>query len=673
MARENDDVEPVEGISARRDESVLSDDGRSLADLAAEMEVETHPEEPEVTSENTAPQVDAELEGMDPAVLASAKDIQDFQLLEYLEMMMTLQEAQRQGRLNEYFKKLYETLAQGKPENAGTALASFMEPRHFREVEEQYPDIAQAVTNRVVTRMLDSEATAQLAEKAGFSMDEFNSMPNEFRKVVAATAEFEKDFPPVEGNTLADRLKDSKPSLMEGLKSPAAMKALQFASWGFSIATGGVALKLGVMAVTEGIKRISANPSVQQFAKSALETGIQTLQGMGVPMDKVVDGLNEVKEKTRSVWSNPKAKFAAAALGAVAVGLILNEFDFSKVAEAAKPLASNLGDLGDAVSKTAGSYVDLAGATASEIGHASTSAALNLADNISDAASYVGEKASEAGSYVADKASEAGSYVADKASVAYESVKTTAGGLMADAGTALAEAGHGLAGDNLTIATVDASGAGIDADGTSLGNQTVDDASPEQSNSSVVSSGTPESVSVTHNGEASPAAVNASTTVMIEKNDTLSQIALEQLKANGIEVNQQNIHATWNAIYEGNKDALPHGPHKILPGMQITITPEMLHGVHHEPVASFVAPEAPASPVVSSAQEAAFTSAEEEARKIINDAVANMDSKSVESSAAALPAAKVTNAGLQHASGTDFIRTIAEKAVKRAVDSGPTI
>jgi hypothetical protein len=664
MARENDDVEPVEGISAQRDESVLSDDGRSLADLAAEMEVETHTEEPEVTSENTAPQVDAAFEGMDPAVLASAKDIQDFQLLEYLEMMMTLQEAQRQGRLNEYFKKLYETLAQGKPENAGTALASFMEPRHFSEVEEQYPDIAQAVTNRVVTRARDPEATAQLAEKAGFSMDEFNSMPNEFRTVLAATAEFEKDFPPVEGNALADRLKDSKPSLMEGLKSPAAMKALQFASWGFSIATGGVALKLGVMAVTEGIKRISANPSVQHFAKSALETGIQTLQGMGVPMDKVVGGLNQVKEKTRSVWNNPKAKFAAAALGAVAVGLILNEFDFSKVAEAAKPLATNLGDLGDAVGKTAGSYADLAGATASELGHASTSAALNLADNVSDA-----------GSYVADKASEAGSYVADTASAAYDSAKTTAGGLMADAGKALADAGHGLAGDGLVTETVaantDAPVIDINDNGQTLAGRHDGIASAPSNATGGSVNPSPEAA------QAAPSAPvvavdapSAPVTVEVVKGDTLSHIAVEQLKANGVEVNQQNIEATWQAMYEGNKDVLTEGPHKIYPGMKINITPEMLHGVHHDPVAAVVAPVTPEAPAAVAAPQPAFTSAEEEARKIINDAVAAQTSPAQPS---ALPAAQVTGSGLENKGGSDFIRTMAEKAGKRAVDSGPTI
>jgi LysM repeat protein len=664
MARENDDVEPVEGISAQRDESVLSDDGRSLADLAAEMEVETHTAEPEVTSENTAPQVDAAFEGMDPAVLASAKDIQDFQLLEYLEMMMTLQEAQRQGRLNEYFKKLYETLAQGKPENAGTALASFMEPRHFREVEDQYPDIAQAVTNRVVTRARDPEATAQLAEKAGFSMDEFNSMPNEFRTVLAATAEFEKDFPPVEGNALADRLKDSKPSLMEGLKSPAAVKALQFASWGFSIATGGVAMKLGVMAVTEGIKRISANPSVQHFAKSALETGIQTLQGMGVPMDKVVGGLNQVKEKTRSVWNNPKAKFAAAALGAVAVGLILNEFDFSKVAEAAKPLASNFGDLGDAVAKTAGSYVDLAGATASEIGHASTAAAMNLADNVSDAASYVGEKASEAGSYVAETTS-----------AAYDSAKTTAGGLMADAGKALADAGHGLAGDGLitesVASNVDMPGIDADADAATTANRVGDVATDPAQSTGDASSAAPQVTQAAPSAPAVSADVpSAPVTVEIEKGDTLSHIAVEQLKANGIEVNQQNIKATWEAIYEGNKDVLTQGPHKIFPGMQINITPEMLHGVHHDPVAAVVTPVTPEAPAVVAAPEPAFTSAEEEARKIISDAVA---AQSTQAQPAALPAAQVTGSGLENKGGSDFIRTMAEKVGKRAVDSGPTI
>jgi len=435
MANENDNIDPVEGISASRDDSTpvmvepitanpdeslsradgIEADGRSLDELAAEVVVEDM--SAPVENQQAAPAEQAPepgLEGLDPAVLAAAKDIQNFQLMEYLEMMMTLREAQRQNLLSDYFKKLYENSAQNGPQKTGWAIAGFMEPKHFREVEEAYPEIAQAVTNRVVTRLRDEELMGQLADKAGFTKDEFASLPKDFAAVLAATAEFERDFPPAQGSTLSDRLRESKGTILEGLKSPAAMKALQVASWGFSIATGGVAMKLGVMAVMEGIKTLSANPSVQQFAKDALQTGVKTLSGMGVPMDDVVKGLNLVKENTRSVWSNPKVKFAAAALGAVAVGLVLQEFDFSKVAEAAKPLADNLGNLGDAAAKTAGSYVDLVGTVAS---------------NSFDIAGHA-------------------------ASTAYDAASSAVGGVVADVATDLAQAGHDLAGDGSTVVTM---------------------------------------------------------------------------------------------------------------------------------------------------------------------------------------------------------------------------
>lgn len=760
MAQDKDSIEPVEGITASRNEEAsvadveagiaaepIAVDDRSLNDLAAEMVVEDMSEAPEMTAKtaDTSDAVHPDFEGMDPAVLSANQDIQKFQLMEYLEMMMTLREAQRQDLLSGYFKNLYENSAQNGPQKTGWAIAGFMEPKHFREVEEAYPEIAQAVTNRVVTRLRDEEWSTQLAEKSGFTKDEFSALPNDFKAVLAATAEFERDFPPLQGNTLSDRLSESKPSLMEGLKSPAAMKALQFASWGFAIATGGVAMKLGVMGVMEGIKRLSSNPSVQQFAKDALQTGVKTLTGMGVPMDDVVKGLQLVKESTRSVWSNPKVKFAAAAMGAVAVGLILSEFDFSKVAEAAKPLASNLGELGDAAAKTAGSYVDLVGAVATNsadiVSHAASTAydaassaaggaladvatelaqaghdlagdgatvttveapenlaavatpevspgfeeakkaAAELVSNLGDlgdsASKVVGSTVDAAGSALEETGNatlaavdNAGNTVAS----AYDASKQVAGGVMADMGTSLAQTGHDLAGNNMTVATIDAPAQVIDADDSKFANRAEGGASVDSGsvstnqNAATSQAPTQSSMAPATAGVDAPA---AATTVTIEKGDTLSHIAVEQLKANGIEVNQQNIKATWEAIYEANKDVLTQGPHKILPGMEISITADMLPGAQLDQAVN-AAPSAPQAPVAASAPTPAFTGAEEEARKIIAEAVSGMDAKSA-APAVALPAANVTQPGLPHSGGSEFLRSIAEKAAKHAVDTGPSI
>ena len=118
MANDKDNIEPVEGITASRNEDVslaevemgsadglmaesVSPEGvdmRSLDDLAAEMVVEDLSEAPESTVKTTAKAeaVHPDFEGMDPAVLSANQDIQKFQLMEYLEMMMTLREAQRQ-------------------------------------------------------------------------------------------------------------------------------------------------------------------------------------------------------------------------------------------------------------------------------------------------------------------------------------------------------------------------------------------------------------------------------------------------------------------------------------------------------------------------------------------------------------------------------------------------
>ena len=651
--------------------------------------------------------------------------------------MMTLREAQRQNLLSDYFKKLYENSAQNGPQKTGWAIAGFMEPKHFREVEEAYPEIAQAVTNRVVTRLRDEELMGQLADKAGFTKDEFASLPKDFTAVLAATAEFERDFPPAHGNTLSDRLRESKGTILEGLKSPAAMKALQVASWGFSIATGGVAMKLGVMAVMQGIKTLSANPSVQQFAKDALQTGVKTLSGMGVPMDDVVKGLDLVKEKTSSVWSNPKVKFAAAALGAVAVGLVLQEFDFSKVAEAAKPLADNLGELGDAAVKTAGSYVDLVGAVASNsfdiAGHAASTAydaassavggvvadiATDLAqaghDLAGDGSTVVTmaspesavpsapvaspgfEEAKKAAEQLMTNLSELGDSVANVAGSsvdtagavleetgnatvaavdnagatlesAYEGGKQVAGSAMADFGKEMAQAGHDLAGDNLIVSTESPSGLVDPRDEMGVPANSLEN-SGELDKKPVL--GTPGVDAVQ---PVTPEAPVESKTIVVEKDDSLWKIAEEELKAHGIPATEANILETKNALYAANMDVLTKGEDLIFPGQEIKFTSDMLPGMTPESAASPASPSsAPASPVAH-APDQAFSSAEEEARKIISEAVAAMDSGKGGVVPPALPAANVTSSGLQHVPTSEFLRNIAEKAAKHTADSGPSI
>jgi LysM repeat protein len=546
---------------------------------------------------------------------ADEKAIQEFPLLEFMEMLMTLKEAGKQGRLNSYFENIYKQAKEQGAPNPESAIADFMNPMRFREVEDAYPDIAKAVTHRVSTRYNDPLLTEQLATSTGFTKEEYASLPSDFRMAVAATAEFEKDFPPAAGKILTENLKASKDTLIAGLTSETGQKALKYAGWAIAIATGGVAVKLGTMGIMHVASKLMENDSVKAFVMDSLTSGAQSLKGMGVPVEKVAKGMTAVKEGTRSVWDNKFAKVGVAALSAVAVGLILNEFNFDKVLASADPFLSNAGDLASKAMDTAGSGLNVGNTIIGETARATTEAALNAGGNIADAATvaggyaadaagvvadaavagaghfadaagYLADKAvdgagyvadvavagagqvADAATYVFDKAVDGAGYVADAASDAYDNAKVAVGEGMQSAGKTIADAGQQMAGGDIVAGTPD------------IGFQDMsNDSAPDASElSSGAAPSAPEVPAPVAPGVPTEAMDAAPTSHTVIKGDTLSGIAEEQLKAAGIEATSENINATWRAVYEANQGIIGADPDLILPGQNIKIDASMLHG-----------------------------------------------------------------------------------------------
>lgn len=644
---------------------------------------------------------------------AEEKEIQDFPLLEFMEMLMTLKEAGKQGRLNSYFQNIYKAAKEQGAPNPEASIADFMNPKRFREVEEAYPDIAQAVTHRVSTRYNDPLLTNELATGAGYTSQEYGALPNEFRMAMAATAEFEKDFPPAAGKSLTENLKASKDTLIAGLTSETGQKALKYAGWAMAIATGGVAVKLGTMGIMHVASKLMENDSVKSFVMDSLTSGAQSLKEMGVPVEKVAKGMTAVKEGTRSVWDNKYAKVGAAALSAVAVGLILHEFNFDKVLASADPFLSNAGDLASKAMDTAGSGLNVGGAIIGETARATTEAALNAGGNIASAATTVGGYAADAAGvvagaavtgaghvadaagYVADKVVDGAGYVAGAASDAYDDAKVAVGEGMQSAGKTLADAGQEMATGEVVADNVD-----LDSSASLSGEE-----APSASSTAPVA---PAAETAEPKVEAPVAPTDAtatgSTSHAVVKGDTLSAIAEQQLKLAGIEANAQNIETTWRAIHEANRGVIGANPHLIFPGQEIKIDPSMLHG---GPQIAQAAPAlAPIAPVTSdssalgdyspisysefqaknsieslSMQETMDDVRREfEAHEAINEALAAQDLKgaaplSSEISNGVQRAAEIKGTGTTGLESTnkpnDFIKGLTEKAMNSKFDTGP--
>lgn len=521
-----DTVDPSQA-SATEPESISTDDIKKMA--------------------NTVAGLNAEEQAHEDALQA----LNDFNLDDHMKMMMVLKEAHKRGELSAYFAELYNEEAKKKSKDPLAAIADFTNPKHKAEVVATYGDIWKEVEDRIQTRIKNDEWTKDLVESSGMTAEQYGQMPEQFRQTMAITAEYESDFPSKDMPSLGERLRASKDVLIEGLTSDTGRKALNYVSWGVSIATGGVATKLAVMGIKEVVGAISKNESFVNFTKSAMETGISTLEKLGVPTELISKGYSEMKERTRSVWDNKYMKFGAAALGVVAVGLIMQEVDFDSIAKSAEPVFGSGAAIGSNLIEGGGHAVDLGATVAKEVGSAAVDATANLGNTIASAA----VKATDA---VAELAGDAKHELGEQLQAAASALQGAGDSLTADAGIFDREA-----------------------------DVHADDIFDQETPDEAVTEPPAPAVAATEPTQAATLPASSST-VMIEKGDTLWDIAKSQLEASGGQVTNQNIDATWKAIYEANKETLGDNPHKIFPGQAIKIDPGMLHGVEAPQVASDV-------------------------------------------------------------------------------------
>lgn len=523
-----DTVDPSQA-SATEPESISTDDIKKMA--------------------NTVAGLNAEEQAHEDALQA----LNDFNLDDHMKMMMVLKEAHKRGELSAYFAELYNEEAKKKSKDPLAAIADFTNPKHKAEVVATYGDIWKEVEDRIQTRIKNDEWTKDLVESSGMTAEQYGQMPEQFRQTMAITAEYESDFPSKDMPSLGERLRASKDVLIEGLTSDTGRKALNYVSWGVSIATGGVATKLAVMGIKEVVGAISKNESFVNFTKSAMETGISTLEKLGVPTELISKGYSEMKERTRSVWDNKYMKFGAAALGVVAVGLIMQEVDFDSIAKSAEPVLGSGAAIGSNLIEGGGHAVDLGATVAKEVGSAAVDATANLGNTIASAA----VKATDA---VAELAGDA---------------KHELGEQLQAAASALQGAGDSLTGESEAI--VDS---GMERNsGTKAGGEDVFvEPTPEIS--------TDQTERPAQDVNEQPTVGNSIATV--EKGDSLWSIAKAQIEAGGGEVTNQNIDATWKAIYEANKEVLGDNPHQIFPGQKINIDSAMIQGIEGPQVSASV-------------------------------------------------------------------------------------
>ena len=235
-----------------------------------------------------------------------------------LKMSMILNQAQKDGVAPAYFDSILANATDDEKENMVALSFSFLNENRYGSLVDHYPDINDKVEKRISDRLNNESWIESTCQESGMTRNEWDSLPKSFRSDMATTYEYEIDFPKDSGKTLGQRLGDSKDVLMEGLKSDSGQKAIKYAGWAASIATGGVALKVGIISAKYFASKLSENKSFMDFLGKMGQESKNALDRAGVPTEKIALGYSEMKEGSKKLWDNKFFKVAAVAAAVTA-------------------------------------------------------------------------------------------------------------------------------------------------------------------------------------------------------------------------------------------------------------------------------------------------------------------------------------------------------------------
>lgn len=280
-------------------------------------------------------------------------------LTDYLVALMVLKEVEAQNELDPLLHSLKGRLDKSKVgANPYHLLNTAFSQEAIVESKAAYAEIWEHLFKEI--REANIKATLP---HAGYSQSEIDSIPDEVIQHFNTVAVFEEKFPD-EGSKkfpLVERLKVGKDLLFDALSSDKGKAALSAASWGISLATGGIVTRLAIKGGAALATRLIENESVHSFAGKVQQRVTNFMQRAGVPTGAIAGHFRDFKDNAKSViasptfqrYGKPSLALAGIALGAIMLG----DINHDKIVE----LASGGLDKGaDLASAGATAAVDLA-------------------------------------------------------------------------------------------------------------------------------------------------------------------------------------------------------------------------------------------------------------------------------------------------------------------------
>lgn len=512
---------------------------------------------------------------------------------DYLVALMVLKEVEAQNELDPLLHSLKGRLDKSKVgANPYHLLNTTFSQEAIVESKAAYAEIWEHLHKEI--REANIKATLP---HAGYSQSEIDSIPDEVIQHFNTVAVFEEKFPD-EGSRkfpLVERLKVGKDVLFDALASDKGKAALSAASWGISLATGGIVTRLAIKGGAALASRLIENESVHSFASKVQQRVTNFMQRSGVPTGAIASHFRDFKDNAKSViasptfqrYGKPSLALAGIALGAIMLG----DINHDKIVELASGGLNKGADLASA------------GATAAaDLAQSGVDLAVEGAHAVKDGAGFVADQAlyavKDTGRFIADGAVSmwndpvatlhdiAGGTV-DVAKSGYESATAALGG----AADSVVNAAGGAV-DSVT----NAAGEAVDtsrqfvADGFHKTADLVagvgahDSVSPVDAVIGDKQVLTDADVDLSHLHGAQAEAPAPSTAVVqgvtptnyeIQKGDSLWKISKEAFHANGIEATDHQIHEATVKLFADNKDLIGANPDKIMTGHHLKIDPQI--------------------------------------------------------------------------------------------------
>ncbi|WP_199868794.1 LysM peptidoglycan-binding domain-containing protein [Pseudomonas sp. CFBP 13719] len=515
---------------------------------------------------------------------------------DYLVALMVLKEVEAQNELDPLLHGLKSRLDKSKVgANPYHMLNTAFSQEAIVESKAAYAEIWEHIYKEIAEASIKSSLP-----HAGYTQDEIDSLPEEVIQHFNTVSLFEEKFPD-EGSKnfpLLERLKAGKDMLFDALGSDKGKAALSAASWGISLATGGIVTRLAIKGGAALASRLIENESVQNFAGKMQQRVTNFLQRTGVPTGTIAGHFRDFKDNAKSVmasptfqrYGKPSLALAGIALGAIMVGNLnhdklveLASTSWSKGADlaqsgadlategfhAAKDLASTAVDhTVDAVSD-AGTFV---ANTAIDAYQDPVATLQQIADTGLDVARGANDLLVDAASGTIDAVTQAPSFIADVAKSGYESATVALGGAAEAAGHAVDSTrqfvADGFHGAGNLVAGTDAAHVDPSVDAGIASKDLLTDADVT---ASVPLGGAAPTASDLSHSVAGPVATNYE----IHKGDSLWKISKEAFEANGIEPTNHQIHEATQKLYEANKDLIGANPDKIMAGADLRVDPAL--------------------------------------------------------------------------------------------------